>query len=207
MFQQSHSIETQKFSGRAEPRSPEDPVQAFEAIVRDYSDSLMRFIYSRVRSLPDAEDICQETFLKAFQGRKSFDGHSSLKTWLFCIAYRQIISFLRKKKLPTSGQIHWVTAESVPAPSQDQNEENIWHLAQKLSPEQYTLLWLKYKEDLSTAEIARILGKSRLNIRVMLHRARLKLADILRRDSICRDHPAVRPVPAAAYPKGASHVL
>ncbi|HOQ04478.1 MAG TPA: sigma-70 family RNA polymerase sigma factor [Anaerohalosphaeraceae bacterium] len=166
---------------------------AFEKIVQEYTIPLMRFICSRVRCSADAEDICQETFLKAFRSRDSFDGQSSLKTWLFSIAYHETVSFLRKKKIPTTGSFQSLSVENASSDLQNPDSENIWHWARELPAEQYTLLWLKYKEDLSTEQIAQILRKSRLNTRVMLHRARRRLAEILRRKETGRDFAVLYP--------------
>ncbi len=175
MNQRPYTIEKEQDSCRLESLSTEEAVPAFETIVRKHSTSLIRFVYSRVRSRADAEDICQETFLKAFQAWPSFDHQSSPKTWLFAIAYHEIVTFLRKKK-----SIARLSREaaSLPSGSELPCEEsgNIWDLAKKLPEDQYALLWLKYKEELSVAEIAKILCKSRLNVRVMLHRARCRLA-------------------------------
>jgi RNA polymerase sigma-70 factor (ECF subfamily) len=158
---------------------PEEPLFCFEQIAAEYSSSLMRFIYSRVRSLPDAEDICQETFLKAYKGRYSFNGKSSVKSWLFAIAYHEIISFLRKRKLPTCVLLPSISSKIAVSPSETDESFNIWALARQLPDEQYTLLLLRYQEDISIAEIAQILQKSQLNTRVMLHRARRRLSEIL----------------------------
>lgn len=195
--------------GRSDGSPDPESVLAFETIIRDYADNLMRFVYSRVRSRTDAEDICQETFLKAFQGWHSFDQQSSLKTWLFSIAYHEIVSFLRKKKRSICSTLHVLSAEPSVCTTQEPESENIWHLAEQLPAELYTLLWLKYKEDLSTAQIARILRKSQLNIRVMLHRARRRLVDILQRENSRQTFPIFRPASSTglAYEKGASHVL
>jgi len=168
---------------------------AFEKIVREYTVPLMRFICSRVRCSADAEDICQETFLKAFRSQHSFDGQSSLKTWLFSIAYHETVSFLRKKKIPTTSSFQSLSVENASSDSQNPDSENIWHWARELPAEHYTLLWLKYKEDLSTEQIAQILRKSRLNTRVMLHRARRRLAEILRRKEVGRDSAFLCPNP------------
>jgi len=152
----------------------------FEHIVDRYSVSLIRFIYGRVQCMQDAEDICQETFLKAYRSLHTYDLRSSFKTWLFSIAYHEVVSFLRKKKVPTCPRLSEIPdPESTETPTLF-SEDEIWSAARCLPPDQYMLLWLKYKENLSIQQISEISGKSRLYARVILHRARKKLADILR---------------------------
>lgn len=152
----------------------------FEHIVDRYSVRLIRFIYGRVQCMQDAEDICQETFLKAYRSLHTYDLRSSFKTWLFSIAYHEAVSFLRKKKIPTCPRLQEIADPESTENTALLSGDEIWSAARCLPPDQYTLLWLKYKENLSIQQIAEISGKSRLYARVILHRARKKLADILR---------------------------
>jgi RNA polymerase sigma-70 factor (ECF subfamily) len=180
----------------------------FEAIVTRYFAALLRFIYSRVRSMQDAEDLCQETFLRAFRALHTFDDRSSFKTWLFSIAFHETVSFLRKKKVPTCSVLPEPAAGRTENRLDSDSREEIWLAARRLPEDQYTLLWLKYRENLSIPQIAQITRKSQMNTRVLLHRARRKLARILdpgsqedNRRILC-GHPA--PVPSM---QGESNVL
>ena len=69
--------------------------------------------------------------------------------------------------------------------TREENYENIWKAAQTLQQYQYEALWLRYVEDMPVKEIARVLKKSRVHVRVLLHRARLNL--------IKRIHPSALP--------------
>ena len=152
----------------------------FEHLVTRYSARLFRFVYVRLRSQPDAEDICQETFLKAFRSLHTFDVRNSFKTWLFSIAFHETVSFLRKKKVPTRSTLPEIPSQADKEEASAEQLEVIWEAARCLAPDQYSLLWLKYKEDLPIHELAAITGKNRMHICVLLHRARRKLADMLR---------------------------
>ena len=155
----------------------------FEAIVSRYTGPLMHFIYSRVRSQQDAEDLCQETFLRAFRALHTFDDRSSFKTWLYSIAFHETVSFLRKKKLPTCSFFPEMTAQ-IETDFDSEYKDQIWRAARQLTEDQYTVLWLKYKENLSILQIAQVTQKSRINIRVLLHRAHRKLARLLDFDAL-----------------------
>ncbi len=154
----------------------------FERIVRRHRSGLMRFVSTKVYRWQDAEDIVQETFLKVYANRHRFDLSGSLKTWMFTIANNAAISHLRRKKLtPESRRDHARPAMS-PAEQMDlqQQSDAIWKLAKKsLSENQYTALWLRYREQMDVSQIARVMHKSRSHVRVLLHRARGKLAQLL----------------------------
>jgi RNA polymerase sigma-70 factor (ECF subfamily) len=155
----------------------------FESIVARYSAPLLRFICSRVHSMQDAEDLCQETFLKAFRSLNTFDDRSSFKTWLFSIAYHETVSFLRKKKVPTCSVLPEPSDGRPENGLDSESREQIWLAASRLPEDQYTMLWLKYRENLSIPQIAQVTKKSRMNTRVLLHRARRKLAQLLDPDT------------------------
>lgn len=148
---------------------------AFDEIVRRYGRLLVQFIAGRTGCFQDAEDIVQETFLRSYQHIGSFDGRYSLKNWLYTIAYRVAVSMYRKKQplaLPqeTMREMTDVTADEKPQGS------GIWAVVQAMKPDDHTVLWLRYKQELDIEQIAAIMGKSQTGVRVHLHRARNRLA-------------------------------
>lgn len=157
--------------------SPDD----FDEIVRRYAPHLLRFIRAGVANLQDAEDIVQETFLRAYKKRAQFDTQRSLKCWLFTIAHRCRISFLRRQRTPDAETCS--VADAAPSPLagliQQQEMSRLWLKAASLPKNQFTALWLRYQEEMDVPQVARVMGKSRVHIRVLLHRARQSLASAL----------------------------
>ena len=153
----------------------------FAQIVLRYSGNLLRFVAAGVSSMQDAEDIVQETFLNVYKNLHQFDLRCSFKSWLFAIANNCRISHLRKQR-PRLHATDFVT-ETIPSPddivSQQQEIDSVWNQAAKLSDSQYTALVLRYKEQMDVNQIARIMQKSRVHVRVLLHRARARLAEDL----------------------------
>lgn len=83
-------------------------VEAFGRIIDVYNSRLYGFVLRMVRNEEEALDITQETFIRAFQSLKRFDGRSSLRTWLFRIAQNLCIDRARKiKRNPTADTIDW----------------------------------------------------------------------------------------------------
>ncbi len=149
---------------------------AFEAIVRRYSRPLTDFAANKTASIQDAEDIVQETFLRAFLNLNTFNAQYSLKNWLFVIAYRLVVSSYRKKKPQQIDQrvvSRLVDEQSTSTPEADW----IWQLAEQLGDSAHTVLWLRYKQQMDVSDIAQIMNKSAISVRVQLHRARRRLAE------------------------------
>jgi RNA polymerase sigma-70 factor (ECF subfamily) len=148
---------------------------AFDEIVRRYCQPLTMFAVSRTGSIHDAEDIIQQTFLRAYQNMDSFNTLYSLKNWLFTIAYRLIVSDYRKKrpKLLSDEAVAQLPADQ---PSLQENQW-LWQAAHELGPQAFTALWLRYKQQMSTAEIAQVMNKTKIMVRVLLHRSRIRLAE------------------------------
>lgn len=144
---------------------------AFDEIVRRYMRPLLEFASART-SVQNAEDIVQETFLRAYQNITAYSERYTLKSWLFTIAWRQIISLYRKKQPDSLAQ----DPVSPPAASADSPDaEWLWKAARTMGQDYYTVLWLRYQQQMSTDEIAQVMRKSKIGVRVLLHRARNRL--------------------------------
>jgi RNA polymerase sigma-70 factor (ECF subfamily) len=150
---------------------------SFEELVHKYSPRLFYFLRHKVDTDQDIEDLLQETFLKVFRNIDRYDPDWKFSTWLYTIAVRLAISDYRSKKakdpslmpIPTSSEPDEIVI-------QKEQSQNIWILAKTLKKEQYEALWLRYAEDMSVREISKVLKKTPIYTRVLLHRARLNLA-------------------------------
>ena len=147
---------------------------AFDEIVQRYCQQLTTFALAKTANMEDAEDIVQETFLRAYQNIKSFDSKYALKNWLFTIAYRLIVSGYRKKRPQRlSDQAAAQLAVDQPDPQENQW---IWEAAGKMGVDAFTALWLRYNQDMTISEIANVMKKTEITVRVLLHRSRKRLA-------------------------------
>jgi RNA polymerase sigma-70 factor (ECF subfamily) len=164
----------------------------FAQIVLRYSGNLLRFVAAGVSSMQDAEDIVQETFLNVYKNLHQFDLRCSFKSWLFAIANNCKISYLRKQRPRPQPTDFVLEAVSTPDDivAQQQEVDSIWDQAARLSECQYMALWLRYKEQMDVNQIARVMQKSRVHVRVLLHRARARLAEDLTNQT-AHGHPDV----------------
>ncbi|MBK1828613.1 RNA polymerase sigma factor [Haloferula rosea] len=163
---------------------------AYDRLVAKYHARVFAFLLTLTRHRHDAEDLTQETFLRAWRKFDRYDSKQPLLPWLFTIARRLSISMLRKRKpMPTP------EPEQVVLPV-EQPDTSIWRLAEaQLSREAFTALWLHYHDELPLAQVGKILGKREGAVKVMLHRARKTLAGHLQQ---MRNQPP--PLPATPPP-------
>jgi len=149
--------------------------QAFEMLVEHFTPRLRSFLLRRMPDRLDVEDAIQETFLKVHLNISAYDENHRFTCWLFTIAARTAMNIARVKK-PCIGVFLEDVEADISSPYQDacrsDDKMNIWKIAASLEEKQYTAVYLKYAEGFSTAEIAALMNTSKINTRVLLHRAR-----------------------------------
>lgn len=158
-------------------------VSSFSYLVEKYKDMAYTVALKIVRNTEDAEEVAQDSFVKAFQQLKTFRGKSKFSTWLYTIIYRTAISKTRKKKLEVTNIDEYVinNYSTDSSSSQINNlkyEEQQNYIAKAIDnlPELDALLvTLFYMNDNTLDEIKDITGYSKTNIKVRLFRARKKL--------------------------------
>ena len=150
-----------------------------EALARRYAGDVFRLAYARTGSRVDAEDVMQETFLRLLRARPDFTDLEHAKAWLLRVAANCANDFFRapwrRREGPLEGH------EALPAPAEP--EEGGAVEAVLALPAKYRVpIHLYYYEELTVAEIARIMGKSEGAVKSRLFRARALLRDILKED-------------------------
>lgn len=167
-------------------------LDAFGKLVTRFQGGVFNYLLRRLGSRCDAEDLTQETFVRAWTSMATYDDRWRFSTWLYAIATRLAIDHARSaRQRSAAGQHEWSDASALavakngtldPAAPLMEREarRNLWLVAQQmLGEEERSALWLKYAEGFSSDEIARTLGRSSIAVRVMLFRARRLLADAL----------------------------
>jgi len=149
---------------------------AFEELVCRYSPRLFHFLRHRLSTSQDIEDLIQETFLKVFRHIDRYNPEFKFSTWLYTVAIRLAISNYRSNKSKDNSSIPY----HPPADPQEivirkDQSQKMWSCAESLHNKQYEALWLRYMEDMAVKEIALVMNKTQVQVRVLLHRARLNL--------------------------------
>ncbi len=156
--------------------------QAFAVFVDKYKEAI--FLCCRKLGLAEheADDVAGETFLAAYKGLSRYAGRAELSTWLWGIAYRQAVSFLRKNRrdrpleAEADGQIADGGQEGPAAAIQSRETEKIvWQAVDRLPKLWALAVILFYREQKSIADIARIMQAKENTIKTYLFRARERL--------------------------------
>jgi len=170
--------------------------QAFTDLVNQYERKIYRLAKHITQNDEDAEDVLQETFLKAYEHLANFQGNSKFYTWIVRIAVNESLMKLRKRKgdrtvpldEPVDTGEEMVTREIAvwdDNPEQRYSREEIQEILDKavegLKPDFRTVFILRDIEELSTEETAESLGISIPAVKSRLLRARLALREKLTR--------------------------
>ncbi|MBP7227514.1 MAG: sigma-70 family RNA polymerase sigma factor [Longilinea sp.] len=166
----------------------------FAHFVDQYSGSVYRLALKMVSEPQDAEDVLQETFLKAQRALPKFEGRSSLATWLYRIAVNEALMVLRKRRPdmisveepdPDAEEpdeplqiIDWCCLPEAELLS-NEFRQHLQAAMQQLSPALRAVFLLRDIEGLSIEETAQTLDVSQAVVKTRLLRARLKLREAL----------------------------
>lgn len=160
---------------------------AMRELIDAHKDRLFAFVWRMNRHHHDAEEICQDAFLKAFKSLDSFSIDYRFSTWLFTIGYRICLNRIRRKKALT-GDVDFaslpLTAQAAPDEAAESEEvvrlkAEIWDAVDHLTPPQRASILLFYRHDMSCQDIARVLELPVATVKSHLHRARNRLRETL----------------------------
>ena len=171
-------------------KSQQDDERAFGELVSRYESKVYSLALKMLRNPEDAEDVLQDTFLRAYRGIKSFKGNSTFSTWIYRITANSALMRLRKRQLPTVSiddaderEAPINIADWAPGPVEQMlNQETqaaMTEAIDSLPPEFRQVFVLRDIEELSNAEVAEILDLSVAAVKSRLHRARLKVRNRL----------------------------
>ena len=156
----------------------------FAALVEEHQGRLRGFLYRYTRNKQDAEDLTQDTFVKAYRNFHRYDSRYSFATWLYTIARRTAYNHFRDRKPTEPMEYELAANDDTPDEEVSQHDESawVWEATKRLKPAFREALTLKYIEDLSVEEIARIMGKTQTNIKIILFRARNQLKSLQKQE-------------------------
>ncbi|MEZ6242766.1 MAG: RNA polymerase sigma factor [Phycisphaerales bacterium] len=153
---------------------------AFGVLVERYGGRVRRYALARLRDGHDADEVAQETLLRAWRSILTYREGEAFGAWVMAIARREIVNVIRRRKKSArdrdpAERLHGrggddETSDDQVAPG------TIWETAREaLGDDAFEAVWLRYVEDMEPGQIARVLGRSRVGVRVLLHRARRTL--------------------------------
>jgi RNA polymerase sigma-70 factor (ECF subfamily) len=160
---------------------------AFSHLVDKHKDKAYNLAFRICGNHEEAEELAQDSFLKAYRSLNSFKMKSSFATWLYRIVYNTSISHVRIKKkgvlsledFPADATDFIGSNTSEEEAEKDYRNALVNFALQKINEDERGLISLYYYEELSSEEISDITGISKSNIKVKLFRARQKMLEII----------------------------
>jgi RNA polymerase sigma factor (sigma-70 family) len=161
---------------------------AYAFLVNKYKSMAFSLALKLVKNREDAEEIAQDSFIKAYQSLGQFRGNAKFSTWLYRIVYNSSISHMRKSSvelisIEDSGFVEKEYSEVTDAyyRLKELERKKFLHLAlEKLDPDENFLVTLYYYDEKDLDEIARITGLTKNNTKVKIFRARQKMMVMLK---------------------------
>ncbi len=160
---------------------------AFVSLVNKYRKQVHALAWRKIGDFHIAEEITQDTFLKVYHKLETLRNPKQFSGWLYVIANRECLAWLRKKKIPTesledsetepideTAYSRYVAEEHAKATTETQREV-VNKLLAKLKESERTVMTLHYFGEMTIEEISRFLGVSTSAIKLRLHRARQRL--------------------------------
>jgi RNA polymerase sigma-70 factor (ECF subfamily) len=163
-------------------------VDAYREIMQRYRGKALALALNMLRHREDAEDVCQEAFVKAFHNLEKYDPRQDFKNWFYTVLYRRCLDQMRKRKRYSSFMVKYRNEPELEA-SLKRNDPARRpaldpRMLQDLSPRERITLILWANEGYTGEEIASVLKCSPSTARVNLYKARKKLKAMLEGENV-----------------------
>jgi len=166
----------------------------FALLVDRYKNKAFSMLSSMLKNKMEAEEVLQDCFMKAFKGLNSFKGDSKFSTWFYKIVYNSALSKLSVQKRKTEMEMtsvddHFDLKSDYDYNLTEQKDLSLYirNMVDKLPSNYASVISMFYLEDLSCEEISEVMGTSVNNVKVMLHRSRTALKDILIKNNYTKE--------------------
>lgn len=161
-------------------------VSDYSLLVNRYKDRAFSLLRRLLKNEMDAEEALQDSFLKAYNSLKSFRKDSQFSTWFYRIVYNTGLTVISSKKRKIEQQMSSIDGEFDLAShdnevysTADNSRQYILKMVDKLPVRGALVVILFYMDGMSLSEISQVMGTSLVNTKVLLHRSRNALKDLL----------------------------
>lgn len=165
----------------------EGKVNAFSILVERYQSLVYTVVYRMIKNKELAEEVAQDSFIKAYKSLSNYRGDAKFSTWLYTIAYRKSLDAIKaNKRMMTSelieeineGEIELVN-DALSYLQAKERKKIISDSILKLPEDEAAIITLYYFEEKSVKEIVDIIGLTADNVKIKLYRSRKKLYSLL----------------------------
>ena len=163
---------------------------AYAFLVEKYKGLVYSLALKILNNREEAEEVSQDSFIKAYKNLAKFEGKSKFSTWLYKITYRSCLDAIKKNSATYNiTDINEITINQIAETEsvldgieRNERSEIINQCLQKLPEDERSILWLFYFKELSLKEIIEVTSLSEANVKVKLHRARKHLLTIVQKN-------------------------
>jgi RNA polymerase sigma-70 factor (ECF subfamily) len=157
---------------------------AFEELVVTYSPRLRYYLRKLLRELNCADDVLQEVWIQVFKGLSTLADAGAFRAWLYRIARDRAYREFRKRAIPVKpfNDIDLPAGTEMDASASEENAEQIHAALDQLAREHRDVLMLRYLEEMSYDDIARVTGCPLGTVRSRVHYAKIALRAVLERE-------------------------
>ncbi len=164
--------------------------KAYAPLVEKHKAMVFTICFKIVRKAEVAEELAQDTFLKAYDKLDKFRGDAKFSTWLYRIAYNAAISMTRKRRLEVLALDDFVISnyseddavENLDVIEAEEQQKMLQKAMEHLSDDDYLIINLFYLKELAVNDISVITSLSAANVKVKLHRIRKKLYGLMQEE-------------------------
>lgn len=157
-------------------------IHAFNEVILTFEKQVYNLAFRIIKNREDAEEVAQDSFVKAYKRIKSFKGNSKFSTWLYRITYNNSLNKISaNNRLGFSEELDddkvngSISNHGMKQLLDAERKDFIQKALTKMSPQESTLLTLYYQNECELKEIEEITGISKNTAKVQLHRARKRL--------------------------------
>ncbi len=160
--------------------SPSGDHDAFEQLITQHQRMIHSLCYRMTGSMSDAEDLAQETFVRAYSALPTFRSEARVSSWLYRIAVNQCLNWKSRKERQERVLRQWVEQADSTGPGDSGRTQQVQEALMRLSAKQRASIVLVTYDGLSHAEAAKVLGCSETTVSWRLFAARRKLKKLLK---------------------------
>tara|TARA_R100000935_G_C2776646_1_gene139936 strand:- start:64 stop:573 length:510 start_codon:yes stop_codon:yes gene_type:complete len=148
---------------------------ALNALINNHKDLAFSIALKYVKNKQDSEDIVQDCFVIVLNSIKSFRNESKFSTWLYTIIYRECLKHIKHSNHSVEYLPEYISLQ--PEVEKEDSNKTIDKLMHCLSQNEFLVVTLFYLEEKRIKDISKITNFTQANIKVLLHRARLKMKE------------------------------
>ena len=149
--------------------------KALNTLIDNHKEIAFSIAFNYVKNKQDSEDIVQDCFVIVLNSIKTFRSESKFSTWLYTIIYRECLKHIKRSDQSVDYVPEYISLEQ----EDEKNDVNktIGKLMESLSKNEFLVVTLFYLEEKNIKDISKITNFTKANIKVLLHRARLKMKE------------------------------